>query len=295
MNNIKTPTDEQILRYAEDLGVLKGYAVDNYTRWVYIHDVTGYDDYVTVDATSEVLALARYAASLAAPELVSLLPDGSACFTTSTPLPKDHWLYAEQSEFVEGQDTPILSESQKQAVILAGREAIRCATFNGQEMDFDPDALVQRLVYVLCGPSGQIIRSPELATIAPEARVWHSMETAPKDGRYILGHNKTVDGEDDYAVVFWFESVGHSGSWNTGTYNWEPEEWTPCDGISPVAVTEGLPEKKDCDPNGYFWVFVEDDKRWEWMNIGDMNWQYRDHHGYTHWAPWWAFPLPEVK
>jgi hypothetical protein len=195
MNNIKTPTDEQILRYAEDLGVLKGYAVDNYTRWVYIHDVTGYDDYVTVDATSEVLALARYAASLA----------------------------------------------------------------------------------------------------APAARVWHSMETAPKDGRYILGHNKTVDGEDDYAVVFWFESVGHSGSWNTGTYNWEPEEWTPCDGISPVAVTEGLPEKKDCDPNGYFWVFVEDDKRWEWMHIGDMNWQYRDHHGYTHWAPWWAFPLPEVK
>lgn len=282
MNNIKTPTDEQILRYADDLGVLKGYAVDNYTRWVYIHDVTGYDDYVTVDATSEVLALARYAASLAAPEVVEVVSPELATIA--------------QDAQDQAKTPPNLVSITNASRVL---EAVR--PFLPERIVPEADGGIRLYwfslgtVSICCDNDGDIFVTSGNSKSATAARVWHSMETAPKDGSYILGHNKTVDGEDDYAVVFWFESVDHSGSWTTGTYDWEPEEWTPCDGISPVSVTEGLPEKKDCDPNGYFWVFVEDDKRWEWMHIGDMNWQYRDHHGYTHWAPWWAFPLPEVK
>ena len=88
---------------------------------------------------------------------VALLPDGSAFFTASFPLPKDHWLYAPR---VYGEDssqprelpTPILTHEQKAAVVAAIRYAIRGATDCGKEMDFDPDALVQNAVYALCGP-----------------------------------------------------------------------------------------------------------------------------------------------
>lgn len=38
-----------------------------------------------------------------------------------------------------------------QQIWEAGRYAVRCATMNGKEMDFDPDALVQNLVVGLLG------------------------------------------------------------------------------------------------------------------------------------------------
>lgn len=89
----------------------------------------------------------------------NLLPDGSAFFVASFPLPKDHWLYAPRcSEWDEARDTiadqplPILTHRQQHAVINAGRYALRAATMCGQEQDFDPDALIQNLVVALCGP-----------------------------------------------------------------------------------------------------------------------------------------------
>lgn len=49
---------------------------------------------------------------------------------------------------------PILDNSHRDAVKAALRYAIRGATMNGKEMDFDPDALVLNAAYALCGPAG---------------------------------------------------------------------------------------------------------------------------------------------
>lgn len=94
---------------------------------------------------------------------VTVLPDGSAFSVGSFPLPKDHWLYAPQcavwdSERDTSADTPrpILNNSQRKAVIAAVRYAIRGATFNGTDLDFDPDALVLNAAYALCGPAGGV-------------------------------------------------------------------------------------------------------------------------------------------
>ena len=54
---------KDILRFAEDLDVLKGCANDDYSKWSYSEDYTGYRDYREVDATNEVLALARFAST----------------------------------------------------------------------------------------------------------------------------------------------------------------------------------------------------------------------------------------
>ncbi len=89
---------------------------------------------------------------------VTILPDGSAFALASYPLPKDHWLYAPLAEWDSARDDfadlphPILTHAQREAVVAAARYAIRGATMRGQEMDFDPDALVQNLCYALCGP-----------------------------------------------------------------------------------------------------------------------------------------------
>lgn len=95
----------------------------------------------------------------------TVLPDGSAFFTGSLPLPKGHWLYAPQcaewdSERNTSADTPrpILDNSQRAAVVAAIRYAVRGATMNGQELDFDPDALVQNAAYALCGPMPSTVR-----------------------------------------------------------------------------------------------------------------------------------------
>ena len=100
---------------------------------------------------------------------VTVLPDGSAFSVGSFPLPTGHWLYAPQcSEWDSERDTsadtprPILDNSQRKAVIAAVRYAIRGATFNGTDLDFDPDALALNAAYALCGPAGG-------ATLASEA------------------------------------------------------------------------------------------------------------------------------
>ena len=91
----------------------------------------------------------------------TVLPDGSAFFAGSLPLPKDHWLYAPRcAEWDNVRDItadtphPILNNSHRPAVIAAIRYALRGATMCGQEMDFDPDAVVLNAAYALCGPAG---------------------------------------------------------------------------------------------------------------------------------------------
>jgi hypothetical protein len=89
-------------------------------------------------------------------EPVTILPDGSAFGVMSFPLPDDHWLYA-PNEYRDGEyepidlPKPILTHALREAVVAAVRYAVRGATMRGQETDFDPDALVQNVVYALCG------------------------------------------------------------------------------------------------------------------------------------------------
>lgn len=83
------------------------------------------------------------------------LPDGSGFAVISYPLPEDHWLYREGMEpppmpFRKGTDDPD-REQWAEAIWAAGRYAVRAATRNGQDMDFDPDALCQNLVVGLIG------------------------------------------------------------------------------------------------------------------------------------------------
>jgi hypothetical protein len=42
-------------------------------------------------------------------------------------------------------------EQFSQAINEAGKYAVRCATMNGKDMDFDPDALLQNLVVGFLG------------------------------------------------------------------------------------------------------------------------------------------------
>ncbi len=88
---------------------------------------------------------------------ITVLPDGSAFCTASFPLPKDHWLYAETDEyepppmpFRRGTDDSERKDWEAK-VRAAGRYAVRSATMNGKEKDFDPDALVQNLVVAMLG------------------------------------------------------------------------------------------------------------------------------------------------
>ena len=98
----------------------------------------------------------------------TLLPDGSAFFTASMPLPKEHWLYAPRCE---GWDSvrecapdlpqPILNNNHRAAVRAAVQYAVRAATVQGTEPCFDPDALVQNACYALCGPANAVRQGVE--------------------------------------------------------------------------------------------------------------------------------------
>lgn len=98
---------------------------------------------------------------------ITKLPDGSAFFTASLPLPETHWLYAPRGEWDSMRDEltecpmPILTHALRQQAMKAVRYAVRGATDCGKEKDFDPDALVQLCVYALCGPFGTPTKSKE--------------------------------------------------------------------------------------------------------------------------------------
>jgi hypothetical protein len=86
-----------------------------------------------------------------------VLPDGSGFATMSMPLPKNHWLTADPDgfnvppmPFRMGVGHPCRKGLQE-ALRAAGKYACRCATMNGKEMDFDPDALLQNLIVGFLG------------------------------------------------------------------------------------------------------------------------------------------------
>lgn len=81
--------------------------------------------------------------------------DGSGSAILSTPLPSNHWLTqpgynVPPMPFRRGTDDPSRKEWVDK-IWAAGRYAVRCATMNGTEDDFDPDALVQNLVIGMLG------------------------------------------------------------------------------------------------------------------------------------------------
>lgn len=87
-------------------------------------------------------------------ESFGVLPDGSGFATMSTPLPGNHWLTA------KGHDVPPMplrmGEGEARTAMAdkirdAARYAIRGATMNGKEEDFDPDAMVQNFVVGMLG------------------------------------------------------------------------------------------------------------------------------------------------
>ncbi len=85
----------------------------------------------------------------------AILPDGSAFFTASDPLPEDHWIYqqieAVPKPMIDTSD-PKTRERVEDQIWIAARYAVRASTMNGRETDFDPDAMVQNMVVGLVGP-----------------------------------------------------------------------------------------------------------------------------------------------
>lgn len=86
---------------------------------------------------------------------VTILPDGSAFGIFSMPLPSDHWLLIDGDNVPPmgmrmGTDNPSRKEITDK-IRAAARYAVRCATLNGKENDFDPDALVQNMIVGLLG------------------------------------------------------------------------------------------------------------------------------------------------
>ena len=86
----------------------------------------------------------------------TVLPDGSAFFTVSLPLPDDHWLYQQSDDHESppmqlrlGTDSKLRRE-MTEVVINAVRYALRSSTGYGRH-DWDPDAVVQNVVVALLG------------------------------------------------------------------------------------------------------------------------------------------------
>lgn len=95
------------------------------------------------------------------------LPDGSGFAVMSMPLPGSHWIYETTADGfglpppmplrMGSAETILIQIGDRPSRVLdraafanllreAGKHAVRGATMNGREMDFDPDALLQNLV-----------------------------------------------------------------------------------------------------------------------------------------------------
>jgi hypothetical protein len=64
--------------------------------------------------------------------------------------------------------------------------------------------------------------------------------------------------------------------------------WSKLD-VQPIPVSARLPESKDCK-EGMFLAW--DGDAWEPIHLDSMNWEFYEHHGFTHWLPYWALPIP---
>lgn len=111
---------------------------------------------------------------------VMQMPDGSGGATVTFPLRSDHWIYGpsafnvppmvmrmghrdritfgvtDQTLPPEGgtitfATTTWTKQEMRQAIVAAGKYAVKSATMNGADMDFDPDALIQNLVVGFLG------------------------------------------------------------------------------------------------------------------------------------------------
>jgi len=90
---------------------------------------------------------------------LTVLPDGSAFAVVEMALPKDHWLYARDTEGFVGPPPMTIragtaSSYRKEMtnrITQAARYAIKASTNCGQTMDFDPDAMVQNMIIGLLG------------------------------------------------------------------------------------------------------------------------------------------------
>lgn len=89
-------------------------------------------------------------------EVVGPLPDGSGFATSSFSLPAGHWSTEEgvnvpPMPFRCGTRLGELRSNLVDEVQAAARYAVRTATLNGSENDFDPDAMVQNFVVGMVG------------------------------------------------------------------------------------------------------------------------------------------------
>lgn len=104
---------------------------------------------------------------------VAALPDGSGFATMSLPLPTDHWLTANPDapnippmplrcgelnhvwiqtvDHAAGSSTPYSRGQLARMIEAAGRYAVRASTANGQESDFDPDAMIRNFIVGMLG------------------------------------------------------------------------------------------------------------------------------------------------
>jgi len=113
-----------------------------------------------------------------------ILPDGSGFAVISMSLKPTHWIYQKTNPLFDAPPMPLKMGSGERATIIiddipskdcldagadgargvtmtregfaeiireAGRYAIKASTMHGQEMNFDPDAMVQNLVVGLLG------------------------------------------------------------------------------------------------------------------------------------------------
>ena len=147
----------------------------------------------------------------------TILPDGSAFFTASMPLPKTHWLYAPRV-YMPGHEepvelpTPVLTHADRDRVVAAIRYAVRGATMCGKDPDFDPDALVQNAVYALCGPFVKASANPQSTDeIAQRLRInrnWTD-DTAWASGVGVtaISVSAPFDGDPAYAMRWAVERV----------------------------------------------------------------------------------------
>lgn len=104
------------------------------------------------------------------------LPDGSGVMTGKFPLPKDHWIYEDSGEppmpMKMGVGDPVRKKMTEQ-VRAAAQFALRCATMSGEDMDFDPDAVIQELIVGLFGyHTKDGSEGGELIPKCPNCRAW---------------------------------------------------------------------------------------------------------------------------
>jgi hypothetical protein len=82
------------------------------------------------------------------------LPDGSGAAVMSMPLPSGHWLTSDHAN-VPPMPWRIGTGRERDAMAsniqAAARYAVRAATLNGSENDFDPDAMVQNFLVGMLG------------------------------------------------------------------------------------------------------------------------------------------------